>query len=137
MPQDWLSALFTAIDAMDTPRFLEFLTDDATFRFGNLPPCYGKLAIGTAVGAFFASIKASRHEVLGSWTHPDSIICYGRVHYTRHDGTRVTVPFANVLMRQGELVRDYLIFADLTPLYAVPDSRENEAGDGDGKTKEV
>ncbi len=126
MPQDWLHALFTAIDAMDTPRFLSFLTDDAMFRFGNLEPCYGKPAIGVAVGAFFASIKACRHEIAESWTHPDSIICHGRVNYTRHDDAQVELPFANVLMRQGDLVRGYLIFADVTPLYAVPDGTVQE-----------
>jgi ketosteroid isomerase-like protein len=114
----WLPQLFTAIDAGDTPRFLGFLAEDATFRFGNQPALKGRVAIGAAVQAFFGSIKACRHEVLGSWRHPDSVVCHGRVTYTRADATRVTVPFANVMLTRGELVSDYFIFVDLAPLFA-------------------
>ena len=114
----WLRRLFAAIDAKDTPGFLEFLTDDATFRFGNQPALRGRAAISAAVQAFFASIKACRHEVLGSWRHPDSVVCHGRVTYTRSNDTRVTVPFANVMLMRGELVSEYFIFVDLAPLFA-------------------
>lgn len=114
----WLWRLFAAIDAKDTPRFLGFLADDATSRFGNPLALKGRVAIGAAVQAFFSSIKACRHEVLGSWKHPDSVVCHGRVTYTRADDTRVTVPFANVMLTRGELVSDYIIFVDLAPLFA-------------------
>jgi ketosteroid isomerase-like protein len=116
--QGWLADLFAAIDCKNVERFLGFLADDARFRFGNNPASQGKQAIGAAVGGFFASIDACHHEVLGSWTQPDSVICHGQVTYTRRDQRRVTVPFANVLMLRGGLIRDYLIFVDVSPLYA-------------------
>ena len=114
----WLRQLFAAIDAKDTQRFVGFLAEDATFRFGNQPPVHGKPAIGAAVQAFLDSIKACRHEVLGSWRHPDSVVCHGRVTYTRADDTRITVPFTNVMLTRGELVSDYFIFVDSAPLFA-------------------
>ena len=117
-----LKKLFAAIDDKDVPRFLAFLADDARFRFGNLPPCEGKVAVGAAVGAFFGAIKACRHEVDSSWEHADSIVCHGQVTYTRHDGSRLTVPFANVLMLRNGLIRDYLIFADTSALFGAPQS---------------
>jgi len=52
MSRQWLHRLFDAVDAKDTPRFLEFLAEDASFRFGNLPACRGKREIGIAVQAF-------------------------------------------------------------------------------------
>ena len=118
MSNQWLQQLFNAIDAKDTPRFLEFLTEDAVFRFGNQPLRRGKQDIGTAVEAFFGSIKACRHEVAGSWAHPDHIICHGLVTYTRKDATQVTVPFANVLTLRRDRINSYLIFADISPLFA-------------------
>lgn len=114
----WLRQLFAAIDAKDTPGFLGFLAEDATFRFGNQPALRGRVPIGAAVQGFFGSIKASRHEVVASWKHPDSVVCHGRVTYTRTDDRRVTLPFANVMLMRGELVSDYLIFVDLAPLFA-------------------
>lgn len=112
----WLRQLFAAIDAKDTQRFVGFLAEDATFRLGNQPAVRGRAAIGAAVQGFFGSIKACRHEVAGSWTHPDSVVCHGQVTYTRADDTRVTVPFANVMTIRGELVSEYLIFVDVAPL---------------------
>jgi len=116
--QRWLADLFAAIDGKNVERFLGFLADDARFRFGNIPACQGKHAIGAAVNGFFDSIDACHHEVLGSWSPSDSVICHGQVTYTRRDQKRVTVPFANVLMLRGGLIRDYLIFVDVSPLYA-------------------
>lgn len=113
-----LRRLFAAIDARDAPRFVAFLAEDATFRLGNRPALQGRAAIGAAVQGFFASIKGCRHEVLGSWQHPDCVVCHGRVTYTRADDRQVTVPFANIMLMRGELVSDYLIFADLAPLFA-------------------
>ena len=60
---DRFGNLFASIDAMDTERFLGFLTRDATFRFGSAEPVQGHAAIATAVGGFFASVAALRHDV--------------------------------------------------------------------------
>lgn len=114
----WLRQLFATIDARDAARFVSFLAEDATFVLGNQPALRGRTAIRAAVQAFFSSIKGCRHDVLRSWSHPDSVVCHGRVTYTRGDDALVTVPFANVMVMRGELVSDYLIFVDLSPLFA-------------------
>jgi len=118
MSNQWLQQLFNAIDAKDTPRFLEFLTDDAVFRFGNQPLRRGKQDIGATVDAFFDSIEACHHEVVDRWAYPDHIICHGLVTYTRKDVTQVTLPFANVLTLRKDRINSYLIFADISPLFA-------------------
>jgi hypothetical protein len=40
------------------------------------------------------------------------------VSYRRHDGSELTVPFANILKGSEEGIREYLIFADTSRLYA-------------------
>jgi hypothetical protein len=114
--EHWLRELFETIDGKSKSRFLEFLTDDASFYFGNFPPCHGKQDIGAAVDAFFGSIKACHHEVLGSWRPAGHAICHGLVTYTKKDGVQVTVPFANILALKGELICNYRIFVDISPL---------------------
>jgi hypothetical protein len=42
---------------------------------------------------------------------------HGEVTYTRHDGSRLSVPFANIFKLDGTRVREYLVFADVSPLW--------------------
>lgn len=114
----WTAALYQAIDAKDTRRFLSYLTEDATFRFGNNPPAVGQGAIGAAVDGFFASIRSSRHDILHNWEPPGHLVSQGTVTYVRHDGRSLALPFVNVFNMRGRLVHDYLIYIDATPLYA-------------------
>ena len=113
-----LKDLFAAIDARDTERFLDFLTDEGYFRFGSTPPAQGKEAIRAAVGGFFSSIAGCRHSVARVIAEGDVLICEGEVTYTRHDSSEITLPFANVLDLDGELISSYKIYADAGPLYA-------------------
>lgn len=116
--QDWLNELFRKIDAKDTAGFLSFLTSDACFRFGNAPLLQGAQSIGEAVNAFFASIKTSQHRLLDTWSIDDTVICQGEVSYTRKDNSRLTLPFVNIFRMQGKHIDQYLIYVDVTPLYA-------------------
>ena len=117
---EWIGDLFRYIDAKDSDKWLEFLTPDASFRFGNGAVVEGKDAIRESVCAFFASISALRHELADVWNHPDAVICRGEVTYTRLDGSTLTIPFVNVLKLDGSLIRNYLVYADVSELYSPP-----------------
>ncbi len=112
-----LDALFSAIDAMDLDRFLACLTEDAEFRFGSAPPVHGRTAINEAVGGFFASNAGLTHRLDKTLSSGDTLVCEGEVTYTRHDGSRITLPFANVFETEGDLISHYKIYADVGPLY--------------------
>jgi hypothetical protein len=114
----WTTELFRSIDAKDTRRFVGFLTEDGQFRFGNAPPALGRQAIASLLDGFFASIKSLSHDVAKTWTVPDHVICEGTVTYTRHDGSTLSVPFVDVFVMQGKLIKDYLIYIDASQLYA-------------------
>jgi len=113
-----LDDLFAKIDAKDTERFLEFLTDGASFRFGSAPPVRGQEAIHAAVDGFFASIAGSKHKLTRIIDDAGILVCEGEVTYTRHDATEVTLPFASFLELEGDLISNYKIYADAGPLYA-------------------
>ena len=56
------------------------------------------------------------HEEVG--VTRDRVACEGAVTYTRHDGSTITLPFANIFgLRQG-LIATYHIHIDIAPLYA-------------------
>lgn len=55
---DWVFALFAAIDRKDAATFAAYLADDVMFRFGNAPPSHGHDTARAAVEAFFAGVAA-------------------------------------------------------------------------------
>jgi limonene-1,2-epoxide hydrolase len=112
------AGLFAAIDAKDTGRFLAYLSDEASFRFGSAAPAEGKEAIRAAVDGFFSSIAGCHHMVPRFVATDDVVICEGEVTYTRHDDSEVTLPFANVFEMTGDLISSYKVYIDITPLYA-------------------
>lgn len=114
----YLGSLFESIDRKDLEAFLAFLSDNVTFRFGNAAPVHGKAAARDAVRGFFAGVKALRHVVHESWEGGNAIFCHGLVTYTRQDSSTLTVPFANILKIEDGLAGEYLIFADVSALYA-------------------
>ncbi len=113
-----ITELFTAIDAMDTATFLSKLAPDAEFCFGNAPPVRQGQQIGAAVDGFFSTIAGLRHELTNFIADGASIACEGIVTYTRHDGTTVTLPFADTFAFDGDLIESYRIYIDIGPLYA-------------------
>jgi ketosteroid isomerase-like protein len=113
---EFLQSLFHSIDTKDSAAFQQFLAPDCTFRLGNLPAVTGREAIGTAVAGFFASLQSLSHTLAGSWHTTDSSICHGSVCYTRHDGSQLTVPFANILKREARLISEYQVFVDISGL---------------------
>ncbi len=113
-----ISELFDAIDQNDAQRFVEFLTDDAVFRFGSAPAVKGRKAIAMAVGAFFSSISGCQHELHAVWSGTDSVACEGDVTYRRNDGSEITLPFADVFELRGNLISGYRIYIDIAPLFA-------------------
>jgi ketosteroid isomerase-like protein len=114
----WWKSLCATIDAKDTHRFIHHLADDCEFRFGNGPSVIGHEAIGAAVDAFWASIRASEHHLTDCWSGADSAACEGTCTYTRHDGSTITLPFVDVLHLRGDKATKYCIYMDVGPLYA-------------------
>ena len=113
-----LKNLFSAIDAKETGRFVDFLTKNASFRFGSAPAAEGREAIHATLDGFFSSIAGLSHALGTVMRNESVLVCEGEVTYTRHNGTTITLPFANILEFDGNLISNYKIYADAGPLYA-------------------
>jgi len=110
--------LFASIDAMDTESFLSYIAVDATFRFGSSPAVSGHAAIRQSEESFFSMFAALRHDLHRLVADGNTVICEGEVSYTRHDGSAITLPFANVFEVDGGLISLYRIYIDMSPLFA-------------------
>ena len=114
----WIKKLGETIDAKDSYGFANHLTEDGVFRFGNQPAVQGRKAIKEYVAQFFTMIQSSQHEIINFWEKDNYIMWQGRVTYTRLDAKKVTVDFCNIFSMKDELIDQYLIYIDNTPLFA-------------------
>ncbi|HEV7965844.1 MAG TPA: nuclear transport factor 2 family protein [Actinoplanes sp.] len=113
-----VAGIFADIDAFDPDKFVAHLTEDVVFRFGNGEPVTGRAAVKEAVAGFFSSIDGLTHHILGSWDVDDVAIVQNDVEYRRKDGKHVTVPNSDILIFEGDLVRNWQIYIDLAPVFA-------------------
>ena len=110
--------LFASIDAMDTESFVGFVAEDCTFRFGSSPAVAGRDGIRASVNEFFSMFAALRHDLTRIVADDNSVVCEGDVTYTRHDGSRITLPFCNVFETDAGLITLYRIYIDMGPVFA-------------------
>ncbi len=111
--------VFKAVDAKDAPAFAACLTSDAVFRYANAPLVTGPDAIRDAVAQFFGAVHSLRHDLLALWTLDDMVFCKGEVRYVRHDGSNAgPFPFFNLFRLDGGKIAEYLIYVDISPLFA-------------------
>ena len=71
-----------------------------------------------AVEGFFASIAGLSHAIDRTLGEGDTLFLEGEVTYTRHDGSQIAIPFVDVFEYEGELIAEYRIYIDISPLYA-------------------
>ncbi len=96
------------------------LSDRGTVEsaLGGNPPVRGHEAIHAVVDGFFHSglLRSMHHELVAAWEQDAALIYQARVHYELNDGRALDLPYVNVIRFAGELVVDYRVFIDLTPL---------------------
>ncbi len=113
-----VASIFADIDAFDPDKFVAHLTPEVGFRFGNADPVTGRAAVKEAVAGFFATIDGLTHHIRNAWEFGDTVVVQIDVEYRRKDGKTVTVPNADILVYDGDLVRDWQIYIDVAPVYA-------------------
>jgi ketosteroid isomerase-like protein len=118
MNLDWIKELFSSIDAMDLEKFVSFINDDGVFVFGNAPDVKGKENITQAVDGFFKSIKALVHSDLQWGQDGDKVFSRGICTYTRHNETKIAIPFCNIFEMKNNKIQHYQIYIDITQLYS-------------------
>jgi ketosteroid isomerase-like protein len=113
----YIKDMYSVVDAMNGAGLAAMMTENALFRFANIPAVEGKEAITGFLDNFFQSIKGIAHDQLEDWKVDDTRFATGRVTYTRHDDSKLQVPFSVILKMQGDLIDKYLIFLDASELY--------------------
>jgi hypothetical protein len=63
-------------------------------------------------------IGGCKHKVNDYWKREDSVVWQGEVLYNRLDGKQVTVNFVNIFHLRENLIKNYIIYIDNSPLFA-------------------
>jgi ketosteroid isomerase-like protein len=114
-------AMFAAVDGRDAEGLIGFLTDDIVLVFAHNAPVEGKQAFDTTNRQFMSAIGGIRHEIHDLWQaaeDPDVVIARMTVHYTRLDGSGISLPCCNVFRMRGDLIADYRVYMDINPVFA-------------------
>lgn len=122
----WTKSLYEVVDSKDANAFGQMLAEDASLHFANQPPVHGRAEIVASIAGFFSSIAALKHHFERVWHDArgengdggSTVVCEGRVTYTRHSGSELNVPFVVILGLKNERVHDYRIYVDISTLYA-------------------
>jgi ketosteroid isomerase-like protein len=116
-----LRALFAALDRGDLRTVSSYLNDDVVVILSNQEPIRGATAFVELYEQVAGTLAGLRHEIHDVWhaaEDPAVWVVRMTVHYTRSDGKTVSLPCCNVLRFAKELVSDYQVFMDMTPVFA-------------------
>ncbi|MDT7691124.1 MAG: hypothetical protein QOI75_491 [Pseudonocardiales bacterium] len=116
---DAITELFAATDRGDVEAVTGFFRNDVEVFFGNNDPIRGRQAYAALYGRITGSLRGVRHELHDVWhaaEDGDLVLARLTVHYTRLDGSVVSVPCCNVF-RLGGLTAQYRVYIDIGPVF--------------------
>lgn len=116
--KNWLEQIAQTIDSKDAEGFANYMTENGVFRFGSQPHVEGRENIKNYVAEFFNMINSCSHSINRFWKDNGTVIWQGTVTYKRLDDKMVDVEFVNVFNLEDNLIKDYLIYIDNSPLFA-------------------
>jgi ketosteroid isomerase-like protein len=118
---DMIRTMFATSDSGNIDGLLGFLTDDVVLVFGNADAVRGKAAVEAQSRQVTSRLKGVRHEIHDIWQvgeNADVVIARMTVHYSRLDGSIVSLPCCNIFRMRSDLVADYRIYMDVNPVFA-------------------
>ena len=111
-----IDAIFEADHAKDADRFVRVLCEDASMRIGGGEALVGRAAIHDAVVGLFSQFSGITHRLVRAYDFAPKLIYEAEVTYELSDGDSMIFPYANILTFNGNLISDYRIYIDLSPL---------------------
>ena len=113
--------MFARIDAMDVPGMLDHLAPDVTFQFGSNDAVVGRERVGEIVTGVFGGLRGIGHEFVDVLEFGDVTVLQLVTTYGLPDGRNQSLPAAVIVrQRPDELIDDYRIYQDVSPLWAAP-----------------
>lgn len=128
-PSSVITTLFEAVDEGDLDTVGSFLADDVQVFFGNTGPYVGRKSFCDLYSQFMGTISSVRHEHHDLWrVREEETVFIARmtVHYETRSGNLHSLPCCNVFRFSGNLVSEYRVYMDITPIFS--DSTSGSSG---------
>ena len=93
--------------------------------FGSFPSARSKSEIREFVAGFFSSLNGLHHDLVRIDATGDLLYIHFEVTYEVHDGRKVTIPALETVKMNGDLIQDYVIYMDPSPLLALQSTIED------------
>ena len=111
---------FRAADQRDPAAFVQRLTEDVIWRFGNLPATRGRAAVRDSLTLFFQHVREMSHHIVGIWSEGGVTTAETHVKYHDQFGRRFEFPSCNIFFLHGDLICEVRIFVDNHELFLPP-----------------
>ena len=114
-----LMDVFATMDAGDLDGMVKHMTDDVITQFGNQAEICGKAAFRALFNEVGQAIAGLRHDILDLWHAVEDFdvwVVQLNVSYRRLDGQTVTLPCCNMFRMRGDLISEYRVYVDISPV---------------------
>jgi hypothetical protein len=98
--------------------YLAFFSEDCIYKVANQPSIEGKEALSASAARFRSMVKRVQHDILSLYCVDDRVICEITAHYTRNDGSVVSLPCLDIFTFSGTHIKCLQVFVDLSPVFA-------------------
>ncbi len=109
--------MFACLDRDGVPGLFPYLTEDVLFRFAGYPEGRGRETFATVWEQMSPKIRTLEHAIAETIRSGDTIYCHGTVTYHLFDADPICVPFANRFCLAGDLISEYHIYVDASPVF--------------------
>ena len=110
--------LLKMFESFNVEGFLELLTENAEYRFGNYPAAVGQENIAATIKAsHLDAISGISFEIKSLYELEDTVVTELVCNYTLKKGGNLPLPCLDIFKFQGGKVTAMLVFMDATPLF--------------------
>jgi limonene-1,2-epoxide hydrolase len=107
-----------ALTVEDWKSFYPYFTDDLYYKVGANYPVYGPKSAAEYLSSFYKTVKPTKHDLRGTWQIGNTVIVEMDANYRRiSDGKPVTVPCTDVYRFEGDLIKEWRVYPDVSEVY--------------------
>lgn len=119
MAREMIDRMFEAVEQNDIDSYVQYFTDDAEYKAGNLPPVYGPDSIRQFGASMIPMFNKVSHKVNRIYEFGDTYVCEMELTYDRKDGKSFTVPCLDIIRTDGNgKVKSLRAYVDATPAFS-------------------
>ncbi|MEM0134345.1 MAG: nuclear transport factor 2 family protein [Thermoplasmatales archaeon] len=117
-----VSEVMKVADEMNAIAFSKLLTEDVKFRFSNGDLSTGRDSVVEGLNYLFSKIRGLRHDIIGIYESKEGYAVEAVANYTMKDEKVISLPVVSVMKYRGDLIEDYRIYMDISPVMSYENS---------------